>query len=103
MKKAFILVTAFTIAAFVSGTACTGKSGEALFQQHCSQCHPNGSNNVNPQKTLVRRDRETNGVMTVSDIVGKMRNPGPGMTKFDEKTIPDADAKKIAEYVLRTF
>jgi cytochrome c6 len=32
-----------------------------------------------------------------------MRNPGPGMTAFDEKTIPDTDAKEIAEYVLKTF
>jgi len=32
-----------------------------------------------------------------------MRNPGPGMTKFDEKTIPEETAKAIAEYILETF
>jgi cytochrome c6 len=32
-----------------------------------------------------------------------MRNPGPGMTKFDEKTLPQKDAKAIAEYIHKTF
>lgn len=80
-----------------------GKSGEALFMQHCSVCHANGGNTLNPQKPLHKKEREANGVKTAADIVNKMRNPGPGMTKFDEKTIPDEDAKKIAEYVLKTF
>jgi cytochrome c6 len=79
------------------------KIGESLFKQHCSPCHGEGGNNINPQKTLHKKDREANGVKTASDIVGKMRNPGPGMTKFDEKTIPDKDAQAIAEYVLKTF
>jgi cytochrome c6 len=42
-------------------------------------------------------------VKSASDIVGNMRNPSPGMTKFDEKTVADADARAIAEYILRTF
>jgi cytochrome c6 len=32
-----------------------------------------------------------------------MRNPGQGMTTFDEKTIPDKEAKEIADYILKTF
>jgi cytochrome c6 len=115
MKKAFILISILVVAVFVFGIACTqkekakeqtkeaGKSGEALFQQHCSPCHADGGNNVNPQKTLHKKDREANGVKTASDIVGKMRNPGPGMTKFDEKTVSDNDANEIAGYVLKTF
>jgi cytochrome c6 len=79
------------------------KSGEALFQKHCAVCHPGGGNNVNPQKTLKKKDREANGVKTAEDIIGKMRNPGPGMSKFDENVIPDKDAQAIAEYVLKTF
>ncbi len=78
-------------------------SGEALFKQHCSACHPDGGNNISPQKTLHLKDREANGVKTASDIVGKIRNPGPGMTKFDDKTLPDKDAQAIAEYILKTF
>jgi cytochrome c6 len=32
-----------------------------------------------------------------------MRKPGPGMNTFDVKTIPDKDAKEIAEYIMKTF
>lgn len=107
MKKSYIVpsILAITVLVFVAaGTAKgTGKTGEALFKQHCSLCHPEGGNNVNPQKTLQKKDREANGVKTASDIMGKMRNPGPGMTTFDEKTIPDKDAKEIAKYILKTF
>jgi cytochrome c6 len=79
------------------------KSGEALFMQHCVACHPNGGNTVTPNKTLHQKVREANGVKTVDDIIMKMRNPGPGMNKFDEKALPDKDSKAIAEYVLNTF
>ena len=107
MKKAFILLSVLAIAVIVFGTTSTakepGKTGEALFKQHCSLCHPDGGNNVNPKKTLHKKDREANGVKTASDIMGKMRNPGPGMTQFDKKTIPDKDAKEIAKYILKTF
>jgi cytochrome c6 len=79
------------------------KTGKQLFEQNCSPCHPNGSNIINPAFTLHKNDREAHGVKTAKDIMGKMRNPGPGMTKFDEKMISDKDAKKIAEYVMKTF
>ena len=79
------------------------KTGEALFKQHCTVCHPDGGNTINPKKTLLRTVREANGVITADDIIMKMRNPGPGMNKFDEKLIPDKDAKAIADYVLKTF
>jgi len=115
MKKAFLLPTILVVTVLILGTACTQKEqakeprkeagirGEELFKQHCFPCHPDGGNVINPQKTLHKKDREANGVKTASDIVSKMRNPGPGMTKFDEQTIPDADAKEIAEYGLKTF
>jgi mono/diheme cytochrome c family protein len=79
------------------------KTGEELFKQHCMVCHPDGGNIINPQKTLHRRSREENGIKTAEDIIKNMRNPGPGMTPFDEKAIPDSDAKAIAEYLLKTF
>ena len=107
MRKAFILLSVLAIAVLVVGAAGTakgaGKTGEALFKQNCSPCHADGGNNVNPKKTLHKKDREANGVKTAADIMGKMRNPGPGMTTFDEKTVPEKDAKKIAEYILKTF
>jgi len=80
-----------------------GKSGEALFKENCAVCHTNGGNIVNPKKTLRKKDLEANNVKTVADVIKLMRNPGPDMTKFDTKTIPDSEAKKIAVYILKTF
>ena len=88
------------------------KSGETLFQENCAVCHPRGGNILNPTKTLFARDREKNGIHTAQDIIRKMRNPGAfsthpqewsGMKMFDEKTITDEDALRIAEYILETF
>ncbi|HMK49253.1 MAG TPA: c-type cytochrome [Thermodesulfovibrionales bacterium] len=79
------------------------KTGEELFKEHCAVCHPDGGNIINPKNTLHKKDLLANKIQKPADIVKKMRNPGPGMTKFDKKTIPDKDAKKIAEYILKTF
>lgn len=107
MKKTFVLLSVFAVAVLVSGTISAAKEqvgrGASLFKQNCSPCHPDGGNIINPQKTLHKKDREANNVKKASDIVKKMRDPGPGMTKFDEKTLPDKDAKEIAEYILKTF
>ena len=80
-----------------------GPTGEELFKAHCAECHPEGRNIVNPMKTLHKKDRDANNVKTAQDIINKMRNPGPGMTQFDKTTISDKDAKKIADYILKTF
>jgi cytochrome c6 len=107
MKKTFVLLSLIALASLAFGASGVAKEsekkGEALFKQHCSPCHPDGGNIINPQKTLHKKSREANGVKKAADIVNKMRNPGPGMTKFDEKTIPDKDAKEIAEYILKAF
>ena len=88
------------------------KSGEALFKDNCSPCHPDGGNILNPNKTLYRKDREANNIRTAEDIVKKMRSPGPapthpqkwaGMTMFDATKISDDEALKIADYILKTF
>jgi len=105
MKKVFAL---FLIALFISVAgyakdAAKVAKGETLFKQNCSPCHPDGGNIVNPAFTLHKKDREAHGVKTAKDIVEKMRNPGPGMTKFDKTTISDKDANAIAEYILKSF
>ena len=86
-----------------TNTAQAAASGEELFKQRCSACHANGGNIINPQKNLSKATREANKVNTVEAIIGKMRNPGPGMSKFDPNFLPDSDAKLIAEYILKTF
>ena len=83
--------------------AAAAASGEDLFKLHCAACHAEGGNIINAKKTLKKADREANGVKTAKDVIGLMRKPGPGMTTFDAKTIPDKDAKAIADYILKTF
>ena len=90
----------------LSAGACYGASkidGKKLFETHCAVCHKDGGNIVNPQKTLKKADREASGIKTASDIVKQMRNPGPGMTKFDKKMLSDKEAKAIAEYILKKY
>ena len=78
-------------------------SGEEAFVEHCYVCHVNGGNVITPAKTLHKKDLAKSGILTTADIVAKIRNPGPAMTKFDAATIPDNLAQAIAEYVLNTF
>ncbi len=100
------LVVAVGLAASAGGLSAAEKKeskGEKLFKQHCVACHPNGGNIISTALTLHKKDRDAHGVKTEKDIVGKMRNPGPGMTRFDAKTVSDKDAKEIAEYIVKVF
>ena len=99
------MLTIIATAVFVSAgaTIALAASGEELFKQHCAVCHPDGGNIIKPQHTLQKKSLEHHGIKDWKGIVKSMRNPGPGMTKFDQKTIPDKDAKAIAEYILKTF
>jgi cytochrome c6 len=83
--------------------ALEASQGEQAFVKQCAVCHPKGGNIINPTKTLDNKALAANGIREPADIVGKMRSPGPAMTRFDEKTIPDGMAKTIAEYILKTF
>lgn len=103
MKKRLtlpLILSAICLWMPITNSAQAAANGEELFKQRCSVCHPNGGNVINPKETLHKGEREVN---TVEEIVGKMRNPGPGMSKFDSKSLPDSDAKAIAEYILKTF
>ncbi len=105
VRTAVVLAAAASFLAF-SGYAAEGKKakpGEELFKQHCSMCHPEGGNIINAKKTLHGKDLKANNILKVEDIVKVMRNPGPGMTKFDEKILPAKEAKEVAEYVLKAF
>ncbi|MBA4371728.1 MAG: cytochrome C [Thermodesulfovibrio sp.] len=106
MKKSIIFLSVCVLL-MMSAAARAGESqkisGENAFKEHCAACHPDGGNIVNPQKTLHKKDREANKVKTAADIIGKMRNPGPGMSQFDKKTVSDEEAGAIANYILKTF
>jgi cytochrome c6 len=109
MKRILTAVAALVSLALCAGGAVADtKKGEKFdgakeFQEHCAVCHAGGGNIVNAKMTLHKKDREAHGVKTARDIIRLMRKPGPGMTKFDKKTISDREAKAIAEYILKEF
>ena len=107
MKKCIAVpVALLSVAALATSGLAAGKKaakGEALFSLHCAVCHPDGGNIVNPQKNLRKAELEKRGIKSWKEIVKTMRKPGPGMTAFDAKTIPDKDARAIAEFVLQTY
>jgi len=99
------LAAAFTILAFSGVWADSGKesAGESGFKKHCAMCHPDGGNIINAKKTLHGKDLKANKIGKPEDIVKLMRNPGPGMARFDRKAIPDKEAMEIARYILKEF
>ena len=106
LGKIGVLVVSVGLALPAAGLYAAEKkesNGAKLFQQHCAACHPGGGNIIKAAFTLHKKDMDAHGVKTADGIVGKMRNPGPGMTRFDAKTISDKDAKEIAEYILQAF
>lgn len=78
-------------------------SGESLFKQYCSSCHPDGGNVSDPSRPLYGSALRKNHINTPDDIVRIMRNPLSRMIRFDASTLSDRDARLIAEYILTTF
>jgi cytochrome c6 len=105
--KNIVIASAVIIGAMIvlsgGSASAAGQPGEALFKQHCVACHVDGGNIINSQKTLHKKVREANNIKTANDIIKTMRNPGPGMTKFDATSVSDKDARQIADYIVNTF
>ena len=78
-------------------------TGESLFKQFCAPCHPDGGNVINPNKTLHAAVLAQYGITKAEDMIRVMRNPGPGMRRFEQATISDKDAGLIWEYLATTF
>jgi cytochrome c6 len=99
----FLLLIACVVVGLASVTysEATEKTGEQLFKEHCSMCHPEGGNIINPKKTLLKKDLEINKIKTAEDVVKIVRKPGPGMTTFDVKSLSDKDARMIADYIFK--
>jgi len=100
MKK---MVALLIIGLFSASLSIASPEGGLLFQKYCAFCHPDGGNIITPEKTLDQKTLMANGIKSAEDIIAKMRKPGPGMTKFDDKAIPESEAREIAEYILTTF
>jgi cytochrome c6 len=97
MNKSVLVTFVALSLALGAGTAlAAGKSGEVLFKEKCASCHPDGGNIIKPSETL-------KGIKDPKKIVAKIRKGGGGMTAFDAKALADAEARAIADYVVKTF
>jgi cytochrome c6 len=95
MKKVLsVMIATISLSALIAGASIAADKTEKK---------SDGGNSVNAAKTLHKKDRDADGIKKPADIIAKMRNPGPGMTQFDKKTIPDKAAQAIAEYITKTF
>ncbi|MBT1072439.1 c-type cytochrome [Pelotalea chapellei] len=103
-RSIFLIVFTLLFSALHAEADAKGRlSGEKEFEKHCASCHPDGANTINQNKPLKKESLKKNGITNWQGIVAVMRQPGPGMIKFDQQTIPDKEARAIAEYVLKTF
>ncbi len=98
ISAAFLALAASTVL-----SASAFASGEEIFKAKCAACHPDGGNIIKKEKTLHKKDLEANKLKNAKDLAKYLRAPGPGMPKYDEKSLPDKDAKEVAEYILKTF
>ena len=97
MKKGIILATLMLSAALLASAASAETAGgEALFKAKCASCHPDGGNIMKPKETL-------KGIKDPKKIIKQIRKGGGGMPVFDAKAISDADAKQLADYIIKTF
>lgn len=104
MKKLLTAsVTTLALCYLATSVFAAAPNGKAGFEANCASCHPDGGNIINQSKNLRKLTLKANGIKTAKDIVKTMRKPGPGMTRFDKRTLPDKDAKAIADYILKTF
>jgi cytochrome c6 len=101
MKRSAVLVLTVAAATLAAGTAFA--QGQAIFKAKCASCHPSGGNIINKEKTLFKKDLDKSKLKNVNDLVRYMRNPGPGMTKYDPKDLPDKDAREVARYILQSY
>ncbi len=91
-----MILLAATIGMMSVGVSAAESGGEAIFKANCATCHPYGGNLMNPKKTL-------KNIKEPKKIIRQLRNGGGGMPSFDTKSISDADARLLADYIIKTF
>jgi cytochrome c6 len=97
MKKTILMATVLLSVVMMSAAAFTAETGgEAIFKAKCASCHPNGGNVIKPTVTI-------KGIKSSKKIITQLRKGGGGMPAFDAKVISDADAKLLADYIMKTF
>lgn len=96
MKRGITSIVTLCAGALLASAAVAAGSGAELFKAKCASCHPDGGNIMKPSETL-------KGIKDTRKIIAKIRKGGGGMPVFDAKAVSDADAKLVADYIVKTF
>lgn len=97
MKKQILMAVTVVSIGMMSAVAFAAETGgEAIFKAKCASCHSGGGNIIKASKTI-------KGIKKPAVITNKVRKGGGGMPAFDAKAISDADAKLLADYIIKTF
>ncbi len=96
MKLHTTLLTTVIAVSLFSAAAFAADAGEEIFKAKCAACHPGGGNIMNKKATI-------KGMKDSKKIIAQVRKGGGGMPAFDGKAISDADAKVLADYIIKTF
>ncbi|GAC1466256.1 MAG: c-type cytochrome [Desulfuromonadaceae bacterium] len=97
MRTSILAATVVLSIGMTSAAAFAAENGgEAIFKAKCAACHPDGGNVMKPKATL-------KGIKNSKKIITQVRKGGAGMPAFDAKAISDADAKLLADYIIKTF
>lgn len=96
MKKSIVMVAVALSVGMMSVASFAAETGETIFKAKCSSCHPDGGNIIKPGESI-------KGIKDTKKITKKIRKGGGGMPAFDAKAVSDADAKSVADYIVKTF
>ncbi|HIJ81571.1 MAG TPA: cytochrome C [Desulfuromonadales bacterium] len=96
MKKGIMMTAAVLAVGLFASAGFAAETGESIFKAKCAACHPGGGNIMKATATL-------KGIKDAKIITAKIRKGGGGMTAFDAKAVSDADAKLVADYIIKTF
>jgi cytochrome c6 len=97
MKRNIMTATVvLSVCMMSTAVFAAANSGETIFKEKCASCHPDGGNVMKPKETI-------KGIKSSKKIITQVRKGGGGMPAFDAKAISDADAKLLADYIMKTF
>jgi cytochrome c6 len=97
MRMSIVAATvALSVGMMSTASFAAENSSEAIFKAKCASCHPDGGNIMKPKETI-------KGIKSSKKIITQIRKGGGGMPAFDAKAISDADAKLLADYIMKTF
>jgi cytochrome c6 len=92
---AAISVALLSFGGFGQVTAKSGV-GEEAFQEHCSSCHPNGGNVIEPEDTIKGSPK----LKDFKTFLSWIRKPVQPMPTFSASQISEEQARQLYDYII---